>query len=203
MSRLTLSQKAWIIGGITALIVLGANFSFGILGFTTRNPNECSSCHENEYRLWKENKAHRLSIKCIYCHSNVSSSEYGYVPGKFFAMVKELNKECLKCHKNFMDEDKLKTTVLAESVDIQSGRVLKVFGPWNIKEITCRGKFPCIACHKNLAHDRALSPTNLPRVDYCAACHYHSEKDAFCRVYPRPRLVFIKDGKRTVSPGIR
>ena len=66
MSRLTLSQKAWIIGGITALIVLGANFSFGILGFTTRNPNECGSCHENEYRLWKENKAHRLSIKCIY-----------------------------------------------------------------------------------------------------------------------------------------
>jgi hypothetical protein len=203
MFRLTLSQKAWIIGGIMALVFLGANFSFGILGYTTRSPSECKRCHENPYGLWKDNKIHKLSIKCIYCHSNISSSQYAYIPERLSAMVKELDKNCLRCHENFMDEKKLKATILAEWVDNKSGEVIKVFGPWNMKEITCRAKFSCIACHKNISHDRAIYPTNLPRVDYCAACHYHMEKDAFCQVHPGPRLVFIKDGKRTVSPSIR
>jgi len=204
MRRLTLSQKAWIIGGVTALVFLGANISFGILGYTTRNPSECRSCHEKPYKLWKNNKIHKLSIKCLYCHSNISSSQYGYLPKKFFAMAEELDKECLKCHENFMDKEKLKTTVLAEWIDYKSQKVMKVLGKWNIKQITCRGKFSCIACHKNISHDRCISPTNLPRVDYCAACHYHREKDAFCQVSPGPRLVFIKDdGKRVISPSIR
>jgi hypothetical protein len=40
-------------------------------------------------------------------------------------------------------------------------------------------------------------------VDYCAGCHYHSVKDPFSQVSPRPRLVFVEDGKKMVSPAIR
>lgn len=203
MSRLTRSQKAWIIGGLTALIFLGANLTFAILGYSTRDPSECGKCHTDSYRLWKDNKFHKLSIKCVYCHSSVSSSQYAYIPNRLYAIGEELDRECLKCHENFMDEEKLQTTIFAEWVDKESGKVKRVFGPWSLKEVACRGKFSCLACHKNMAHDRAILSTNLPRVEYCAACHYHREKDAFCQVYPGPRLVFVKQGKRLVSPSIR
>jgi hypothetical protein len=102
-----------------------------------------------------------------------------------------------------MEEKKKKILVLAEQLDEESGKVVRVFGPWNLKEISCRGQVSCIVCHKNIAHDQASPPSNLPRVDYCAECHYHRAKDPFVQVSPRPRLVFIEDGKSRISPAIR
>ena len=203
MGRLTLSQKAWLIGIVMAGVFLVINLIFVLIGYSTSNPSECKTCHSVSYNLWKENKVHRQSIACTFCHSSHSSSQFAYAPSKLSNMPKALDQDCLKCHKNYREEKKKKIVVLAEQVDEESGRVLKVFGPWNLKEIPCRGKFSCIACHKNIAHDRGASPSNLPRVDYCAECHYHREKDPFAQVSPRPRLVFMEDGKRMISQAIR
>lgn len=202
MVKLTLSQKAWMIAGLMAVVFIGANLVFILIGYSTTHPSECRTCHTDSYQLWKENKAHRESITCTFCHSSRMSSQFAYQAERLSAMPKELDRDCLKCHKNFMEEKKTKTMVLAEEVDEKSGRVVRVLGTWRLKEVTCRAKLSCIACHKNIAHDRGWPPTNLPRIDYCAECHYH-QKDPFGQVFPRPRLVFVRDGKRVVSPGLR
>jgi hypothetical protein len=203
MGRLTLSQKAWLIGIVMAGLFLVVNLVFVFIGYSTNHPSECKTCHPNSYKMWKENKVHRQSITCTFCHSPHSSSQFAYATSELSNMPKALDRDCIKCHKNYMEEKKKKVLVYAEQLDEESGKVLKVFGPWNLKEITCRNKFSCIFCHKNIAHDRSSSPSNLPRVDYCAGCHYHSAKDPFSQVSPRPRLVFVEDGKRMVSPAIR
>ncbi len=202
MGRLTVTHKAWILGGCTILIFFGVNLSFGLVGYSTRSASECASCHEDAYKSWEKNKIHTTSIECVYCHSQVSSSS-GYIPATFFAVEKELDNKCLGCHANFMDKKKLDTTLSIEWID-DKDEVQKAFGPWKLKEVTCRGKISCLACHKNVAHDMADFPTNLPRADYCAACHHHS-KDEFSRVSPGSRLVLVimKNGQRSVSPGIR
>ncbi len=202
MAKLTLSQKAWLIGIGMAGVFLAVNLVFVFIGYSTTNPSECKSCHPNSHKLWKENKVHRQSITCTFCHSSHSSSQFAYTPSRLSNMPKALDRDCIKCHKNYMEEKKKKVLVLAEQLD-DSGKVQKTFGPWKLKEITCRNKFSCIFCHKNIAHDRGVSPSNLPRVDYCAECHYHRAKDPFSQVSPRPRLVFIEDGKRMVSLAIR
>ena len=203
MVRLTLSQKAWLIGILMAGIFLCINLAFILIGYSTNNPSECKTCHSGSYTLWKENKVHRQSITCTFCHSSHSSSQFAYAASSFSNMAKALDRDCIKCHKNYMEEKKKKIQVSAEQLDEESGKVVRVFGPWSLKEIKCRSKFSCIVCHENIAHDRGSTPSNLPRADYCAECHYHRAKDAFCQVSPRPRLVFIEDGKRTISPAIR
>jgi hypothetical protein len=203
MGRLTLSQKAWLIGIVMAGLFLVVNLVFVFIGYSTNHPSECKTCHPNSYKMWKENKVHRQSITCTFCHSPHSSSQFAYATSELSNMPKALDRDCIKCHKNYMEEKKKKVLVYAEQLDEESGKVLKVFGPWNLKEITCRNKFSCIFCHKNIAHDRSSSPSNLPRVDYCAGCHYHSAKDPFSQVSPRPRLVFVEDGKKMVYPAIR
>jgi hypothetical protein len=184
-------------------LFLVVNLVFVLIGYSTNHPSECKTCHPNSYKMWKENKVHRQSITCTFCHSPHSSSQFAYATSELSNMPKALDRDCIKCHKNYMEEKKKKVLVYAEQLDEESGKVLKVFGPWNLKEITCRNKFSCIFCHKNIAHDRSSSPSNLPRVDYCARCHYHSAKDPFSQVSPRPRLVFLEDGKRKISPAIR
>lgn len=204
MAQLNLSQKAWIIGALMAGLFIGVNLFFVLISYTTTSSSECMKCHQDSEKLWKANKIHRQSITCIFCHTDCSSSQYAHLQIRLSNMSKELNKNCLKCHQNYMYEEIIaKTAVMAESLDDKAGKVIKVFGPWSLKDITCRGKFSCIVCHKNISHDRAFSPTNLPRADYCAECHYHSGKDSFCQVSPKPRLVFIKNGKKVISPGIR
>ena len=203
MVRLTLSQKAWLIGIVMAGVFFAANLVFVLIGYSTNSPSECKTCHSASYKLWKENKAHRESITCTFCHSNHSSSQFAYAASSFSNMPKALDQDCIKCHKNYMEEKKKKILVFAEQLDEEGGKVVKVFGPWNLKDITCRGKFSCLACHKNIAHDRGSSPSNLPRIDYCAGCHYHSAKDPFAQVSPRPRLVFVEEGKRKISQAIR
>jgi nitrate/TMAO reductase-like tetraheme cytochrome c subunit len=203
MVRLTLSQKAWLIGIGMVGIFLAVNLIFVLIGYSTNSPSECKTCHSGSYKLWKENKAHRESITCTFCHSNHSSSQFAYAASRFSNMPKALDQDCIKCHKNYMEEKKKKILVFAEQLDEEGGKVVKVFGPWNLKDITCRSKFSCIVCHKNIAHDRGLSPSNLPRVDYCADCHYHRAKDPFSQVSPRPRLVFVENGKKMISPAIR
>ena len=203
MARFTLSQKAWLIGMVMAGLFLAVNLVFVLIGYSTNHPSECKTCHSNSHKLWKENKVHRQSITCTFCHSPHSSSQFAYVTSRLSNMPKALDRDCIKCHKNYMEEKKKKTLVLAEQLDEESGEVQKVFGPWSLKEITCRGKFSCIFCHKNIAHDRAPSPTNLPRADYCVECHYHRAKDPFAQISPRPRLVFMEGGKKKVSPAIQ
>jgi len=203
MARLTLSQKAWLIGMVMAGIFLSINIIFVFIGYSTNHPSECKTCHAGAYQLWKENKVHRQSITCTFCHSRHSSSQFAYATSRLSNIPKELDRDCIKCHQNYMEEKKKKTLVLAEQLDEEGEKVVKVFGPWSLKEITCRGKFSCIVCHQNIAHDRGSSPSNLPRMDYCSGCHYHSAKDPFAQVSPRPRLVFIEEGKRRISPGIR
>ena len=203
MVRLSLSQKAWLIGILMAGIFLCVNLVFILIGYSTKHPSECKSCHSGSYALWKENKVHRQSITCTFCHSSHSSSQFAYAASNFSNMPKTLDRDCIKCHKNYMEEKKRKIQVFAEQLDEESGKVVRVFGPWSLKEIPCRGKVSCVVCHKNIAHDRGASPSNLPRIDYCAGCHYHRAKDSFAQVSPSPRLVFIEDGKRMISPAIR
>jgi len=203
MTQLSLSQKAWLIGVLMAGIFLCTNLAFILIGYSTNSPSECKSCHSGSYTLWMENKVHRQSITCTFCHSGHSSSQFAYAASNFSNMPKALDRDCIKCHKNYMEEKKKKIKVFAEQLDEESGKVARVFGPWDLKEIKCRGKFSCTVCHKNIAHDRGAVPSNLPRADYCAECHYHRAKDPFCQVSPRPRLVFIEDGKRMISPAIR
>lgn len=203
MTRLTLSQKAWIIAGLMAAVLIGVHFLFILIGYSTTSSSECKTCHLASYQSWKENKIHRKSITCTFCHSRRMSSQFAYQTERLSTMPKELDRECLKCHRNYMEDKKVKVTVLAETVDEKDGKVLRVFGPWRLKEITCRTKFSCIHCHKNIAHDRGFPPTNLPRIDYCVECHYHQNKEPYSELFPRPRLVFIKNGKRMVSPGLR
>ncbi len=203
MLRLTLSQKAWLIGIGMAGVFLAVNVVFILIGYSTNHPSECKTCHSNAYKLWKENTVHRQSITCTFCHSPHSSSQFAYATSALSNMPKALDRDCIKCHKNYMEEKKKKIIVIAEQFDEANGKVLKVFGPWSLKEITCRNKFSCIFCHKNIAHDRGSSPSNLPRADYCAECHYHRAKDPFAQDAPRPRLVFMEDGKKKISPAIR
>lgn len=203
MARFTLSQKAWLIGMVMAGLFLVVNLVFVLIGYSTNHPSECKTCHSNTHKLWKENKVHRQSITCTFCHSPHSSSQFAYATSRLSNMPKALDRDCIKCHKNYMEEKKKKILVLAEQLDEETGEVQKVFGPWSLKEITCRGKFSCIFCHKNIAHDRAPSPTNLPRADYCVECHYHRAKDPFAQISPRPKLVFMEGGKKKVSPAIQ
>ena len=204
MKQLSITQKAWALGALMVVVFIGVNLVFALVGYTTTGTDQCMQCHPDTNRLWKENRVHRTSITCVYCHSERASEQYAYLPTRLSNRKKELDQNCLKCHRNYMDEERAaRTTMFAEKVVHESGKVVETFGPWSLKEMTCRGKFSCIACHKNISHDRAPSPTNLPRADYCGACHYHQVKDPFYTLSPKPRLVFLKDGKRVISPAIR
>ena len=121
MVRLTLSQKAWVIGIVMAGLFLAVNLVFVLIGYSTNSPSECKTCHSGSYKLWKENKAHRESITCTFCHSSHSSSQFAYAASRFSNMPKALDQDCIKCHKNYMEEKKKKILVFAEQLDEEEG----------------------------------------------------------------------------------
>ena len=108
MVRLTLSQKAWLIGIGMAGIFLVVNLIFVLIGYSTNHPSECKTCHSGAHKLWKENKVHRQSITCTFCHSRHSSSQFAFASSRFSNMPKALDQDCIKCHKNYMEEKKRK-----------------------------------------------------------------------------------------------
>jgi len=122
MGRLTLSQKAWLIGIVMAGLFLVVNLVFVFIGYSTNHPSECKTCHPNSYKMWRENKVHRQSITCTFCHSPHSSSQFAYATSELSNMPKALDRDCIKCHKNYMEEKKKKVLVYAEQLDEESGK---------------------------------------------------------------------------------
>ncbi len=206
MIKLTVTHKAWGIVIIIGAILFAANLAYPIFNYTLNTAYHCERCHKQQYKLWEDNKAHRLSISCVYCHTDRSSSEFVYMPERYYNRKDEIKERCVRCHTNYMDEEKAKAvTITLEAKDDITGEMKTVYGPISLNDVTCRDKFSCVYCHINLSHDRADVPTNLPRADYCVDCHtkYH-DKDKHLQMTPRPTLVIIRgDGEKKVSPGIR
>ncbi|MCU0821787.1 MAG: hypothetical protein MUC95_04845 [Spirochaetes bacterium] len=209
MIKLTRVHKAWIVVIILVAILFGINLIFPIFHYTINTAFHCEKCHKEAYRLWNDNKAHRTSITCVYCHTDRPSSEFVYMPQKYFNRKDDMKARCEGCHANYMDKELAKTvTIKMETRDEATGEVKTVYGPITLDAVTCRDNFSCVYCHINLSHDKARTPTNLVRVDYCADCHtgYHS-KDAAFQTTPRPTLVIARKGKDKeeilISPGVR
>ena len=209
MIKLTRIHKAWIVVIILVAILFGINIIFPVFHYTINTAFHCERCHKQAYRLWKDNKAHRNSITCVYCHTGRPASEFVYMPQKYFNRKDEMKVRCAGCHANYMDKDKAKAvTIKLESRDEATGEVKTVYGPITLDQVTCRDNFSCVYCHINLSHDKARIPTNLPRIDYCADCHTgHHDKDAAFQMTPKPTLVIARKGKDKeeilISPGVR
>jgi hypothetical protein len=210
MIKLTRIHKAWIVVIILVAILFGLNLVFPIFHYTINTAFHCERCHKEQYRLWKDNKAHRTSITCVYCHTGRPSSEFVYLPDKYFNKKDEMKVRCLGCHANYMDKDKAKeVTLRLESRDEATGELKTVYGPITLDKVACRDDFSCVYCHINLSHDKGKAPTNLPRIDYCANCHTgHHSKDAIFQMEPKPTLVIVRKDKEKkekilISPGIR
>ena len=209
MFKLTRFHVAWITVIILVGILFGINLIFPIFHYTINTAFHCERCHKEAYSLWNDNKVHRTSITCVYCHTGRQSSEFVYMPDKYFNRRDEMKKRCEGCHTNYMDEEKAKMVTLElQAKDEATGETKTVFGPFTLNEVKCRDDFSCVYCHINLSHDKGREPTNLPRIDYCANCHtkYHN-KDVHFQMTPKPTLVIVRKDKDKeellVSPGIR
>lgn len=154
----------WAWGLIIVLVVGGGALASWLPRYTTSDPEYCLTCHGENGGLPNRGIASSVhppfsEVRCVDCHSKPHQLLYeGYRRG-FLAEPERVGPNCLRCHAQ-MAERIDETGFKFNSFQIRVAHKLHV-------DLGAR----CTDCHANIAHDLRPSPTNRPRMEYCAQCH--------------------------------
>lgn len=168
--KLSRPMKGLVVVGILLLVALPA---LGLAHFTTTSPRFCLTCHGTGETadVSQPSAVHPDygQVGCIDCHAEDGGHFImdGYKTG-FMAEPSRVSENCTRCHEGM----KTKT-------DMEGYK-------HNVKNIN----FPhekhigfgaqCADCHRNIAHDLNVKPTNRPQMAYCFQCHPSTDSCQKC-----------------------
>lgn len=154
----------WAWGLLVVLAIGGAAAASWLPRYTTSNPEYCLTCHGENGGLANRGISSAVhppfsEVRCVDCHSKPHQLLYeGYRQG-FMSEPERVSPNCLRCHGGIaerLDEAGFKFNAL----QIRIPHKLHV-------DLGAR----CVDCHYNIEHDLRPTPTNRPRMEYCAQCH--------------------------------
>lgn len=182
--------KGMSLGGILGMLLVVAAAGLGLFVVGARavntSPFQCATCHPEVTAMWKRSHAHPSEkITCHQCHAEHRQAPAGpnlaayardeVIPEKYLSTDQRIESRCEGCHKDMRKADKEKKQLirinhklhLAPIAEPQGGTV----------------KLGCLACHRNLAHDKAQIETNRPVMSGCFAgsCHAKDRNKDNCR----------------------
>ena len=169
-----LSKPVWVLVGIGVLIVAMLPM-VGLAHYTTTQPRFCLTCHGTGETadVGQPSAIHPDygQVGCLDCHAEGGGHFVtdGYKNG-FMAEPSRVTSNCVRCHEGM--RDKADTVGFKYNVD-------NINFPHN-KHIAFGAQ--CADCHRNIAHDLNLKPTNRPRMAYCFQCH--PSTDACTKCHP-------------------
>lgn len=167
-----LSKPAWVLVGLV-LLVLAMLPMVGLAHYTTTNPRYCLTCHGTGETadVGQPSSIHPdySEVGCINCHAADGGHFVtdGYKAG-FMAEPGRVTENCTRCHES------MKTKKDTEGFKYN---VNKIAFPHD-KHISFGAQ--CADCHRNIAHDLNIKPTNRPRMAYCFQCHPSTDSCTKC-----------------------
>lgn len=152
-------REVLILAGATVLIV-GSLPLIGLVKYTTSDSSFCMSCHSKGVaQVQATSQFHPASVGCTDCHSKDKGIIPQGFPQGFSADEEIINTNCLSCH------DKITKVKLTRFE--APGVVVKVPHEFHLNTVGAT----CTDCHRNVAHDKKLNPTNRPSMATCQQCH--------------------------------
>ena len=153
-------------------------------------PTECATCHPELTAMWKRSHGHPADrVTCHECHAEHQKAPVGpnlaayardrFIPEKYLSTDERLERRCESCHRDMRTADKEKKQIIKLNHKVHLAPLKDAQG----KE----SRLGCVACHRNVAHDKAEVETNRPRMagcfmgechrkdrnkDNCLRCHY-------------------------------
>jgi nitrate/TMAO reductase-like tetraheme cytochrome c subunit len=158
-----LSKPVWALIGVGVLI-LAMLPMLGLAHYTTTNPNFCMTCHGTGETadVGQESQVHPDygKVGCLDCHAKDGGHfvTNGYQEG-YKAEPERVSENCVRCHENM----KQKSDTEGFKFNVRN-----IYFPHD-KHFTF--EVQCADCHRNIAHDLNIEPTNRPRMSYCFQCH--------------------------------
>ncbi len=151
---------------IVAAVIVAVMPILGLAHFTTTNPSFCLTCHSTGETadMSQPSKVHPSYsvVSCIDCHADNGGYKHlitdGY-RGGYSASPERVSSNCERCHANMISKDDTKGF---------QHNPLNIYIPHD-KHMAIGAK--CTDCHRNIAHDLNINPTNRPRMAYCFQCH--------------------------------
>lgn len=135
------------------------------------SPEYCSSCHEEQFNLWKDSHHGEKGVGCVSCHQPEGEGEHPAI-----ALTMDKSAEvCGACH-------------LDEYNDWQNSEHAKVTGHDQITCVDCHEvhaqtmrltdnyQTPCENCHKDQANDFMHSTHNAENLN-CIDCHKNTDNN--------------------------
>ncbi len=163
MKKPKFSKPVW--GLIIIVVIIVASLPLlGLAHFTTTNPSFCLTCHGTGETadISQPSKVHPdfSIVGCTDCHAAGGGHFItdGY-KGGYSALPGRVNSNCVRCHQNMTSKSNtagFKYNVLNINISHQQHLALGA---------------KCTDCHRNIAHDLNINPTNRPRMAYCFQCH--------------------------------
>lgn len=172
MPRITIELVAIAAVVLLVLVVLPA---LAVMQYTTTNPNYCLRCHATgeTVDIGMRSQVHPGydKVGCVDCHGDPKQAIGGYFViangyrGGYSAEPFRVSANCQRCHEKVlqMEDSQFKYNV----------QKIKIPHKLHVQQIGAL----CTDCHRNLAHDIGVSPTNRPRMEFCQKCHGSHSQD--------------------------
>ncbi|MBI4333281.1 MAG: hypothetical protein HY673_18610 [Chloroflexi bacterium] len=169
---------AWMAGGIA--VIGGINMALWLPHFVTADAKYCLTCHATGETPDKElgSRVHPdyARVSCVDCHAKPGQRIVveGY-RGGFSATPAFVSKNCGSCHQDIIraDQQGFQFNELDIRIDHE-------------KHVTKLGA-QCTDCHRNVAHEYSVEPTNRPLMEYCNKCHSKAESCSSCHPSGLPK----------------
>ena len=175
------------VAGLLAVVVFGG---VGIFIWFTRTinttPHQCATCHAEITAMWKRSQGHPADrVTCYECHAQhaeapASANVFGLVrdqliPEKYFSSDERVEARCEGCHPKTREAE----TEVKKVIKVNHKAHLVTAKDAEGKPLAMR----CLACHRNVAHDKAQIETNRPTMAGCFAgqCHPKDRNKDNCR----------------------
>jgi ribosomal protein L40E len=176
MPRLSIELIAIAACVVLVLVVLPA---LAVMQYTTTNPNYCLRCHATgeTANIGLRSQVHPgyEKVGCVDCHGDPQQAIGGYFiiangyRGGYSADPLRVSTNCRRCHEKILQRDDSQFKYNVQKIRIPHKLHVEQVGAL------------CTDCHRNLAHDKGLQPTNRPRMEFCQKCHgSHSQNVKDC-----------------------
>ncbi|MHB1413189.1 MAG: hypothetical protein ACYCXE_07575 [Thermoleophilia bacterium] len=163
MKQPKFSKPVWAMVFIVVAVIAALPL-LGLAHYTTTNPKFCLTCHGTgetaDVSQYSQVHPSYDQVGCVDCHAAGGGHFItdGY-RGGYDARPGRVSSNCVRCHGNM--------TTRSDTSGFKYN-VLNINIPHD-KHIAAGAK--CSDCHRNVAHDLNINPTNRPRMSYCFQCH--------------------------------
>ncbi len=168
----------WTLGGI--VVIGGVNMALRLPNFVTADARYCLTCHDTGETPSKSKGSlvhpDYAVVSCVDCHAKPGQKIIveGY-RGGFSATPEFVSKSCSRCHQDIYRDDQKGFLFNELNIRIPHEKHLTTIGA------------QCTDCHRNVAHDYSVEPTNRPLMQYCYNCHGKSESCSTCHPSGLPK----------------